>query len=470
MFSDLLKHIGDLIGEFFSKDEVFWLLFFVVMTGGIAIVAVPDISLIQIILDIIHFFLRTWWFWLFLILFPLTQSLWLYFKQEEFKNGIKWILLELRIPRETDKSPRAMEQVFVAFHTLRNVPGDWREKYIDGEITRPISLEIVSLGGEIHFYIRTYAKQKNLVEASMFAYYPDVEVVEVDDYIDRLPKDLQETYEQGQNIWGTEMVLNKEEAYPIKSYAEFEDPEETRQFDPISTFLEVLGKVKKEEIAAIQMLIAPADKAWSDEWDSLLEELEKPKMIDVVSAEGDVRKVPVPKSPGKTDIIEKIENNFSKPAFATLIRFIYLSPQSSFSDTFASRGLVGAFNQYGSLEINSFRQNYNMSTRVDIWHWPHIFPKARNEYRKQRILFNYRKRELPPETWMGRFMSSHPFNLNFHSKRFILNIEGLASLFHPPIKMVLTAPHIKRLESRKAGPPAGLPIFGEEEEIKKYME
>ena len=49
-----------------------------------------------------------------------------------------------------------------------------------------------------------------------------------------------------------------------------------------------------------------------------------------------------------------------------------------------------------------------------------------------------------------------------------MNVEGIATLFHPPTAVVLTAPHVKRVESRKVGPPAGLPIFGEEEELEKY--
>jgi hypothetical protein len=49
-----------------------------------------------------------------------------------------------------------------------------------------------------------------------------------------------------------------------------------------------------------------------------------------------------------------------------------------------------------------------------------------------------------------------------------MNVEGLATLFHPPTSVVLTAPHIRRVESRKTGPPAGLAIFGEEGEIEKY--
>ena len=50
----------------------------------------------------------------------------------------------------------------------------------------------------------------------------------------------------------------------------------------------------------------------------------------------------------------------------------------------------------------------------------------------------------------------------------INNTEAIATLFHLPTAVVLTAPHIRRIESRKGGPPAGLAIFGDEEEIEKF--
>jgi hypothetical protein len=51
---------------------------------------------------------------------------------------------------------------------------------------------------------------------------------------------------------------------------------------------------------------------------------------------------------------------------------------------------------------------------------------------------------------------------------FELNTESLATLFHPPTRMVLTAPHIERVESRKSGAPAGLAVYGEESDIEKF--
>jgi len=479
MLGDLINHILDIIGELFSKEEVWVLLILVVIGGGVLLVFLPSISWAQIWHWILVILAWTWWLWVFLILRPIFTSIWLFWRQELFKNSIKFVLLELRIPREVNKSPQAMEQVLKSMHSLRNVAGDIREKWWDGEVTRWFGLEMVSFGGEIHLYARVYAKQRNLVEAAFFSFYPDVEIAEVEDYAKAFPATTRELYERNLELWGTEMILKREDAYPIKMYPDFEHEAEEKQFDPISTFLEVLAKIKKEEIVGIQMLIAPLGPEWREEWTGFVKKLQEPALMTLRAAakiedeEGAgmttaMRQVPIMRTPGQTEILEAVEQNLSKPAFATLLRFIYLSPKDMFYDSFARRGLVGSFRQYAALNLNDFIQNYPMSTRTRIWNWPHIFPKWRNDYRKQRLLYNYRKREVPPETWWGRLVTSKFLNWNFSSKRFAMNVEGVATLFHPPTAVVLTAPHIRRVESRKAGPPAGLAIFGGEEEVDKF--
>ncbi len=418
---------------------------------------------------VLEFLKTTWWLWSFLILLPATRSLWLFWRQELFKNSTEWILLELRMPREIKKSPQAMEQVFASLHSLRNAPTDIKEKYWDGEVTRWFSLEMVSFGGEIHFYIRTSARYRGLVEAAFFSYYPDVEIEEVEDYSSKFPKDMGELYSENLDLWGTEMVLTRDEAYPIKSYHEFESPAEEKEFDPMSTFLETLGKLNKGEIVGIQILVAPKGSDWRDRWEKLVAKLKESSSKSALpSTLGGPDFIRSMRTPGESDVLEAVENNLSKPAFDTLIRFIYISPKELFFDSFARRGLVGAFNQYSALNLNSFRQNYTLSTRTRIWTWPHIFPKKRKWYRQERLLHNYRHREVPPETGMGRLITSYILNWNFASRRFAMNTEGLATLLHPPTYLVLTAPHMRRVESRKAGPPAGLAIYGEEGEIEKF--
>ncbi len=445
-------------------------------------------------MGIVQVFAWTWWFWLFLILAPITTSTWLFWRREVFKAEMKWVLFELRIPREITKSPKAMEQVLTAIHALRNQADNVRETWWDGEVTRWFSMEMVSLGGEVHFYFRFYKKYRPLVEAAFFSYYPDVELVEVDDYVDRFPENIQEMYKQGYETWGTEMVLSREEAFPIRSYEEFEAVAEEKEYDPISTFLEVLGKVKPEEMVGIQLLIAPRDpKLWKDKYEEFVQELankskKKGAAKKIVSTKTEFPGGPLPafsaetteskednssffrsfmRSPGETDVLKAVENNLSKPSFDTLIRFLYFSPQPLFYDSFARRGITGAFNQYGSLDMNKFEQNKKVGTKVEFWEGP-IFPKLRKALRAQRLIYNYKRRKNPIDTFMGRLITSHIFNWNIYSRRFGMSTEGLATLFHPPTFKVLTGPHIKRVESRKVGPPAGLAIFGDEAEIEKY--
>jgi hypothetical protein len=405
----------------------------------------------------------------FFLLFWIFKSTWLYWRQAKMKKEIKWIMLEFKIPREIKKSPKAMEQVLTAIHSLRNAPGTLKEWYWDGEVTQWYALEMVSFGGNVRFFMRAKASQRGLIEAAFFSYYPDVEIVEVDDYVDKLPHNIREMRDQGYDLWGTELLLRKPEAYPIKSYKDFEDLDENRQFDPISVFLEVLGKLKKEEIVGIQILIAPTDPNWAEDWEHFLEKLKEPKQSKHSLDDDGSGKMITIRSPGETDVLKAVEENFSKPAFDTLIRFIYLSPKSLFQEGYARRGLMGAFKQYSSLDLNDFMANNPTSTRTQIWSSPYIFPRKRNEYRKQRLLYTYRYRYIPQKTFMGKFITSYLFNWNFATKRFRLNTESLATLFHPPTFVVLTAPHIERVESRKTSPPAGLAIFGDESDITKYQ-
>ncbi|MEK9194340.1 MAG: hypothetical protein AAB884_00855 [Patescibacteria group bacterium] len=471
MFLDFWRHLVSIVEELFKHEEI-WVLLFLVGLGSVLVLFLPPIDFVALIKEL-------WWLWLFLILFPAFHSLWLFWRQELFKSlesDFRMVVLEMRIPREITKSPQAMEQILRSIYALRNVAGDLREKYWDGEITVWFGLEIVTFGGEVHFYLRVPVKRRNLIEAAFFSYYTDVELVEVPDYIDKLPKDIPETYARDYDMWGSEMVLVRDDAYPIKTYPNFEQESVTEKkevsLDPISTFIELLANVKKEEVVGVQILIAPAAHDWARKWDKLIEELQTPATMTVTAGETEEgsssRQIPIARSPVQTDVLEAVENNLAKPAFDTMIRFVYFSPKSIFYDSFARRGLSGVFNQYAISNLNGFIQNYSVSTRTRIWNWPHIFPKWRNEYKKQRILYNYLRRECPPETFMGRLITSYLLNWNFSSRRFQMNVEGIATLFHPPTAAVLTAPHIKRLESRKAGPPSGLAIFGEEEEIEKY--
>ncbi len=467
MLQHIIEEITDFFAELFKKEEIWVILAIAGIAGVVARVVIVNPE--GLVARLLHIVLALWWLWLFAVLLYLTEQLWLHWRQELFKRAIKFSVVELRMPREVTKNPIAMEQVLRSIHALRNSAGDIREKYWEGEVTVWFALEMVSFGGQVHFYVRCQSSRKSLVEAAFFSYYPDVEIVDVEDYVSKLPKDLAEMHEKGLDVWGTEMLLAKDPIYPIKTYPNFESMEEDKQYDPISAFLEILGKLKPEETVCIQILIAPAGPDWAKPWEKKIVELQTPKTM-VMGTGDEARDVAMARSPGQTDVLKAVEQNVSKPAFLTLVRFLYLSPAATYSDTFARRGLTGAFNQYAALNLNSFKPNRMVATRAQIWNWPHAYPKVRVDYRKQRLLWNYPRREVPPEVWLGRLFTSYPMNFNFASQRFFMNVEGIATLFHPPTAVVLTAPHIQRVESKKAGPPAGLAIYGEEKELGRFSD
>ncbi|MAF79461.1 hypothetical protein CL629_00030 [bacterium] len=468
MVSNFFTHLVIIITDLFKKGEV-WFILFLVGFAGIAVFLPFNLGE-----GISIFWNYTWWLWVFLFVWWLFLSTWMFWRQEVFINeDITWIYYEIRIPRTTERGAEAMELVLVSFHGQLNAAADPREEYWDGEVTRWFALEMVSFGGELHFYLRAYRKQRDLTEAGFYAHYPDLELVEIDDYISRFPQNLQEIYAEEKNIWGSEIILEKDPSIPLKTYKHFmNEPAEEKRTDPMGAFLEVFTKIKPTELVGVQILIQPAFDDWADKAKEKIEEFkDETGKRQTIATEDETQTNISIRTPGETEKLKEMEDNIGKHGFNTLIRFVYISPQEGFYDSYPRRGIRAAFNQYSGTRPgrNGFMLNEPMSTRAKLFHFPFIFPRLRVEFRKQRLLHNYFTREIPKETFMGRLLTSHFFNLNFLSKTSILNTEAIASIFHPPTDIVLTTPHIPRQESRRAGPQAGLPVFGEEEDIEKYQ-
>lgn len=464
MFNDFFKHVGEVITGLLSQWEI-WA--FILVSG--ILISVPIFSFSEILGFAFAFVRATWWFWAFFILFVPFRALLLYWRQTEYKKAEtaegKYILLEIRIPRELMKGPKGMEQIFLSMHSLGNGPGTLHEEYLDGEVPLWFGFEMVSLGGQVHLYVRIPKRHRNLVETAFFSHYADAEITEVPDYMKVLPATTAELYAQEKDMWGTEIALAKEDAYPIKTYSMFEGGEE-RQVDPMSTFLEVLGKLKAEETACVQFVICPAPKDWAKKWGDTLKKLREPEMFGAGE-----EKVQMERTPGQSELISAMESKLSKAAYNTLIRIMYFAPKAVFKEGsgFVRGGIMGALNQCSAPNLNAFKGNSPMATKIDPWKAPYkIGIDTRTEYRKQRILRMFRGRMWPPETYTARLFSSYFFNSNFNTDAFEMSTEELATVFHLPTAMVLTAPHIRRVESKKTGPPSGIAIFGDESHLERF--
>ena len=106
---------------------------------------------------------------------------WVHYIQQDFISGIEFVLLEIIPPREVLRSPKAMELFFTnALYHWSKKGG--KEEYWQGAVWFWFSLEIASIEGQVHFYIRTPSRIKSLIETQMYAQYPQAQVKVVEDY------------------------------------------------------------------------------------------------------------------------------------------------------------------------------------------------------------------------------------------------------------------------------------------------
>ena len=66
---------------------------------------------------------------------------------------LNWVLLEVKLPREISKSPLATEMAISGFLQTAGASTKYNRDF-EGKVPRYGSLEIASIEGVIHFYIR----------------------------------------------------------------------------------------------------------------------------------------------------------------------------------------------------------------------------------------------------------------------------------------------------------------------------
>lgn len=406
-----------------------------------------------------------WWIIIPLALFFILRIIWLNHIRSEFLKNIKWIILEIKFPREVVKSPKAMEQIFSGLHVAEKSP-NFKEKYFKGEIPSWFSLEIVGRGGKIHFFIRTQDKFRNLVESQVYAQYPDAEISEAEDYISGLPKDIPSN---DYDVWGTELILTQRDAYPIRTYPVFfEEKEIEERTDPIASLFEFLSSLGSQEHTWIQILISPTGDEWKKKGEELVGELIGKKVkgtkrglilqettnwiqafINGISEFFFGPSVPAEEkknlenivaylSPGQKEVISAIEKNIAKLGFKTIIRYIYWAQKDIFSkDKTAAIG--GFFKQFNTQDLNGFKPNKKISPGRGK-----ILKQRRERTQKRFFVELYKKRYFPYKGFLGR--------------GFVFNTEELATIFHIPIKAVKVE-RIPRIEAKKGGPPSELPTI-----------
>ena len=393
--------------------------------------------------------------WVPLVLYHFTFIRFWQYKKAENISKKKTVLLELRMPRDTMKTPLAMEAIISSFH-IGSGAGTSSAKYYQGG-TRPwFSFEIVSLGGQLHFYVWTREDLRRGIESFFYAQYPSMEIIEVEDY-SRLVDPASEEF----GMWGDEVVHTKPDAFPIKTYVDYglerpgAKPEE--QIDPLTQMLEFMSSIGPKEQIWFQMVfrMTKGEKyhgqknasgnqyTWVDEGKDTIKKI-RAEALKEAKIEGTDKETyaPVTLVDNNKTVIDAIQRNISKQGFDVGLRIVYTAPKDAFQPAkTVTHLLTGMFKPFSSEMFNGFKPASQFDAKFQGYPWE----DKKGEFKQalhEELVEVYRRRAFYHEPYVGEWMT--------------MSTEEIATIFHVPSATVVT-PGLQRIQSTTSAAPANLP-------------
>jgi hypothetical protein len=403
--------------------------------------------------------------WLPFLLINGAWRIWIILKRSEFIASKKYILLEIKPPRNLVKTPLAMEAFFSSIHVTGG-EATWYARFMGG--TRPFfSLEIASFEGQVHFFIWSRADFRRMIESQMYAQYPGAQIVEAPDYtrfISAKPGEWE--------VWGCDFKHTAPDPLPIKTYIEYgldkvqKEPEQT---DPLANLIEFMASVGKGEYLWLQYVIrahkgekygtTPAGNAssklnkknkaftWIDEGIEMVDEIRKATRdpyVDVLTGE-ERPGFPNP-TKGQSEKMAAIERNTSKLAFDVGARGIYIARPENFNGPTIGH-LIALFKPFTTEGWNGINSTNWMKT-FDDYPWEIGAEKKKRHYRKE-LIEAFRRRQFFYDPFFEGGLSMH--------ETMVMSTEELATIYHVP-SLAVETPSLGRVHSATGEAPANLPV------------
>jgi hypothetical protein len=437
--------------------------------------------------------------WLPIALLPLFQRWWRHTRTMEYLEAMDWIMLEIKVPKDVHKTPEAMELILVNSLWQGSKVSNWFDRNWKGQVLSYFTLELVSIEGNVYFFIRAERRFKNLIETQIYSQFPTAEVNEVDDYTKYVPK-----FVPGGDweVRGIELKLDKDDVYPIKTYIDYGMDskslmlEEEQKVDPMTPLIELFGSLKAGEQMWMQIFVRAAGKDlklreakldallakvvfgeteqykhlrnpktgepedWQEQGRRIVNDMLNEYASTTIGKDdselkvGGYRNLP----PDKKDLVDRIERAIAKHGFDVGIRIIYYAKKDAYNGNRVLTEITSVlrpFNApklstYNSLSATEFTNDFNFPWQD----WNGVVAADR-----QKRMFDYyvkRAYFYPPATRRVPFL----FFFKIHVDRkipFTLNSEELATIFHFPGRVSATGT-FERIAAQKAEPPANLPL------------
>ncbi len=412
--------------------------------------------------QIVATFQSTWF-----IVMPIT--FWLIFKSlwgrhvfiADFLMKQNDVLLEIIPPRDLEKSPRVMEAFFESL-AATDAGVNKINEYCHGAGNPYFSFEIVGTEGVAHFYIRTPAAFRDHIESALYAQYPAVEIVEVNDYTYEIPQVIPN---EEWMMRGFALTLLKPDAYPIKTYKYFEEDVTGKMIDPLASVLEHISTLGPGQHMWLQYIVRADRPTWFNDWgkgsvDEFLGKVAKPQGLferiihdikdvfggvlmgwhtppefsSLESSNGDDEQpVEFRLTPGEKQTLKALEENISKNMFSVTSRLLVIGKK----DFFSGANITGIMTSIKQMSDNHTNQLIPVD-RAKIYA-DYVAVDRRRDYRARVLLRRYRDRDDS---------GGHSFHFS---------TEELATVFHLP-DMSVESPAVQWSDSRRGSAPSNLPL------------
>lgn len=388
------------------------------------------------------------------ILFVLTWRVWLRYIRGKFFLGLKYTVLELKLPKETVKSPVAMEVFLNSLHNTSD--GSKFTQYWKGE-TRPwYSLEIASIEGQVKFYIWGEDRRKNNVITALYSQFPEMEIREIEDYSKSVHYDP-----KTMKMHCMQFAFTKDDPYPIKTYIDYgleKDPKEEFKVDPLVPLIEWMGSIGPNQQVWFQIpirahkddqkkpghIFATTD-LWKDRAKELVNEIlsRDPKTKITGATPENKNGAILAISEGEKRVVDAIERAIAKPGFDCAIRAAYISPKDSFDGPNGIGGMISSMKHFSTEHLNGLKPNGDKWTQQfgDPW-------LDYNNIRRNRQCVKFLK------AYKRRSCFYPPYKDN---KPLVMSTEELATIYHFPGSVAAT-PTLERVPSKRTAAPANLPV------------
>lgn len=274
-------------------------------------------------------------------------------------------------------------------------------------------------GCQIDFFIMALPEYLSLIQKQITAFYPDANIQEVE------RKD-QSIFATGKDHYGSTMKLNKTWIFPLRTFKNL-------SADPMNSLINPLAQLELDEGSAIQLLLMPANKKWTNKSLKAVSKIRDGKKLEGnkwLMKIGDfihgIFKSGEKDKHTPTDVeqeqMKMVNEKARKVGFRCCLRIVSTGSTTEKAKSHVDT-LISSFGQYSDPALNEFV----------------VLEKVSSE---------------------NTIKGYQSLSIGNASKLPVFNTEEVASIFHFPNSHINTTPSIHWQNFRIAAAPAVLPQAG----------